>query len=573
MGRDDEVVDGDLNPAHMYRTDLKPTASPINWPPTVTRAATRQLNRSPRHPPARLMEQQIGIQDLPIELLLSIFRLSFDITTLRQDRCRLSLVCRSWRDIVQESPYLWTEISGHDKIHYTETSLAKSKDLPIDIYYLSTTGSQLPTHLTHFVYKVTPFLSRSRSISLITLSDMFHSFPRVFVALQSKPALHLESLVLKEHPSQRWGHRPGDNPLQLPEMSAFPKLRRLEIDGMPCTLSPRGLGLHNVLSLNLVDVIGVSAEQLLDVLRNSPSLESLELGRSPVTCPAHTTLTPIHLPHLTTLHLIFMPIPVSNFFLSTIHAPNCSKLSISSNFAQLPDRDVVKGSLFTTSTNHFTPILRTLLTRGRYKDIDITTSTGGKTEFLLQFHDWDRSYPASKTILRLDFGLNPTQIEETVRCLGDYLPKDVLEISIRLRMNSFEDLHVMKLLDSYTTITHLGFQLIGPSFGPIAPNHILIHMSQHTQSGWPLPNLEVFVYESLEDTEWYECQDEAMLDMLRRRHLSSSEGPDNERIRPRPIKRVRLRFSGRREAYLLGEVRKILRAVETEIVTGGATFW
>ncbi|KAG8947199.1 hypothetical protein FRC04_010922 [Tulasnella sp. 424] len=486
-----------------------------------------------------------SIQDLPIELLVYIFRLSFDITSLRQDRCRLSLVCHFWRDLLQEFAYLWTEISAHDGIQYLERSLAKSKVLSLNVYYLFDDGPRPRARLSSYINQVIRLLSRSRSISLIAQAYALDSFALLFVNLQSQPALRLESLILRGFSSQSRRVVAGDNPPgQLPETSAFPKLRRLEIEGIPCKLSSQGLQLRNVLSLNLVDVVNVSAEQLLDVLRNSPYLEGLELGRSPVTCPAHTALTPIHLPHLTTLHLMFMPIPVSNLVLSTIHAPNCSELFISSRFPELPD-DVVSDFLFTSSTNHFTPVLRTLLHRGRKKDIDITNSGGGRMEFLLQFHDWDRGRPASRAIIRLDFKLNSArQIEETVHWLGDYLHRDLPEISVRLLMDGVEDVHILNLIDSYTTITHLGFRVPSSPRGPTMSNSIFVHMAQPTQSRWPFPNLEVFFYGAAEDGE---SHDAAMLDMLRRRYMTSSEGPDNERERPRPIRRSKI-------TTLLGEV-------------------
>ncbi|KAG8947192.1 hypothetical protein FRC04_010915 [Tulasnella sp. 424] len=336
-------------------------------------------------------------------------------------------------------------------------------------------------------------------------------------------------------------------------MSAFPKLRRLEVEGFPCKLSSQGLQLHKVLSLNPVDVVNVSAEQLLEVLRNSPYLESLELGRSPITCPVQPASAQIHLPYLTTLHLVFMPIPVSNFFLSTINAPNCSELSISSDFSELPDRDVVKSCLFTSSTNHFTPVLQTLLARGQHKNIDVesTNSNAGKMGFILQFHDEDRDYTDVDTdsIIRLEFRLNSVQqMEENIRWLTDCLQRDAPKISIRLYMYGFEEVRLMNLLDSYTTITHLGFG--GPSNSEdTMPNPILAYMAQPTQSGWPLPNLGVFVYRGAEAAK---SQDEAILAMLRRRYLSSSEGPDNERIRPRPIKkRIEKKESGAVQAAAL----------------------
>ncbi|KAG8947196.1 hypothetical protein FRC04_010919 [Tulasnella sp. 424] len=519
----------------------------------------------------QLMERPTSIQDLPTELLLYIFRLSFDITSLKRDRCRLILVCQYWRDVVQESAYLWTEISADDDRHYAERSLAKSKDLPIDLYYIWSGGPHPQMYLSSYVDLVTSLLFRSRSISLISQGYMLEWFESVLEKLQSKAALRLESLILKGDPSQRRRHGAGANPPQLPETSAFPKLRRLEIEGTPCELPPQGLQLHRVLSLNLVDVINVSAEQLLEVLRNSPYLESLELGRSPITCPVQPALTQVHLPHLTTLHLIFLPLPVSNFFLSTLHTPNCSKLFISSQFPQFPN-DVVRGSLFTSSTNHFTPVLQTLLARGRHKDIDVTTTEAEKMEFFLQFHDQDRDYTDVNTdsIIRLEFRLNSVQqIEETMRWLGGCFQRDAPKISIRLFMYGIEEVQLMNLLDSYTTITHLGFGVPSDSEDTM-PNPILVHMAQSTQLGWPLPNLEVFVYRAAENAE---SQGEVMLDMLRRRYVSSSEEPDNERMRPRPIKRVRVGIDGGRNANLLGEVRKILPKIETSGVSGGFSFW
>ncbi|KAG8947197.1 hypothetical protein FRC04_010920 [Tulasnella sp. 424] len=512
-----------------------------------------------------------SIQDLPIELFLYIFRLSFDLTSLQRDRCRLSLVCHSWRDLMQESACLWTEISAHDSIHYVETSLAKSKDLPIDIYYLQPGGPPLRRYLAAYVNnQIIPQLSRCRSISLITQTYALDSFKQLLAELREKPAPRLNALILKKHSSHRQYSSAISNWLQLPETTAFPKLRRLEIDGVPCELSPPGLLFNNVLSLNLVDVNNVSSEQLLEVLRNSPSLERLELGRSPIACPEERALTSIHLPQLTALHLIFMPIPVSNFFLSILRAPHCSELFISSRFPEVPD-DIVRGCLFTSSTSHFFPIIRTLLTRGRYRDIDIIHSDAQNMEFCLQFHDEECEYPARQAILRLQFQLDSVrQIEETIRWLADSLQQDVPKIPIRLFMDGFEDVHLMDLIDSHMTITHLAFRVPSDS-NAINPNPILLHLGHPAQSGWPLPNLEVFVYGVAEEVE---SQDEAMLDMLRRRYVSSPEESDNARMLPQPIKKVRIGDDDGRCVYLLGEVQKILPQVESSLVDDDdSAFW
>ncbi|KAG8988716.1 hypothetical protein FRB90_002561, partial [Tulasnella sp. 427] len=76
-----------------------------------------------------------GIDHLPIELLLRIFKLSLRIASLKVDRARLMLVCRLWRDIMVRSSYLWTEISSGDHQGYIQRSIEMSGESPLDLYH------------------------------------------------------------------------------------------------------------------------------------------------------------------------------------------------------------------------------------------------------------------------------------------------------------------------------------------------------------------------------------------------------------------------------------------------------
>ncbi|KAG8902821.1 hypothetical protein FRC01_009462 [Tulasnella sp. 417] len=351
----------------------------------------------------------------------------------------------------------------------------------------------------------------------------------------------------------------------LPGMTAFPRLRRLEIDGFPCELSPPGLLLNNVRSLNLVDVLNITMEELLGVLHNSPFLERLELGRSPTACPSKTIVTPVHLPRLMALHLIYMPIQVSNFFLKTVHAPNCSELVIVSQFPESPD-NVVKDSLFTSNTQHFIPVLQTLLTRGRHKDIEVTHFSPQEMAFLLNFHDrpGDGDYDGllDHGVVRLDFKFHSVQqIEQTVHWLVHCLGLDMPKISIRLFVGGFDEARWMDILDSRTTITHFAFYTL-PHPDAIRPSPILTHMAQPTLSRWPLHEMEEFIFGVAEDDK---LQDEAALKMLQERYGSSdanpgdsSGGPSNGRSYPKPLRKIRLAVDGRTSSYMLDEVQKIL---------------
>ncbi|KAG8962809.1 hypothetical protein FRC00_008756 [Tulasnella sp. 408] len=470
------------------------------------------------------MEQHPSIRDLPLELLLTIFKWSLNITTLQKDRFRLILVCRYWRDIVQESACLWTDISGHDSIPYIELSLVKSADLPIDVHYLLA-NPWGGTTLISYLKAVRKHFSRCCSISLATGTRRVDIYSELFDGLQATPAPRLEVLVVKARRSQRLGRRPGSSLPKLPGMASLPKLRRLEIDGVPCEIPPLGLQLNDVRSLNLIDVVNVEADQLLDVLRNSPRLEWLGLGRSPLARPPQPALAPIHLPYLLALHLIYMPISVSHFLLTTIRAPNCSELIMSSEFPEFPD-NVVRENLFTSETKHFSPVLQKLLTRGIYKDVHVVGIGHSKADFFLQFHDEEDDGFADVGIVRLQFQLHSVeQIVKTVHWLVVYLERDMPKIPIRLFMDGIEEVRLLDVIDLHMAITHLAFR--APRVPLEAPqlNPIFVRMAQPTASGWALPDLEVFTYDSGGRSG---PRDEEMLAMLRSRYGSSPEDSNSK---------------------------------------------
>ncbi|KAG8909807.1 hypothetical protein FRC00_009403 [Tulasnella sp. 408] len=351
-------------------------------------------------------------------------------------------------------------------------------------------------------------------------------------------------------------------------MTSIPGLRRLEITGLSSKLCHLGLPLNRFLSLSLIDIINLTMEQLLDILQNSPSLERLELGRSPTERPSQPTVTPIHLPRLMALHLIFMPISVSNFLLTTIHFPNCSELLISSDFPESPD-DVVSDCLFSSNTEHFFPVMRTLLNRGRYKDIDISREDPQSMALLLKFHDDDCEDPLDHGALRLHFRLHSVQqVEHTVRWIVQYLEPDKPKISIRLFIDRFEEVHLVDLFDSHMTVTHFALRVRDDS-DAIRPNPILVHMSRPTFSRWPLPEMVDFVYGIAEEDK---SQDEAAQKMLQDRYGSSgvnsgnsSGGHSNGILHQTPLKRVRIVAYIGAGSSMLGEVEKILPEVDASL--------
>ncbi|KAG8894073.1 hypothetical protein FRC01_013175, partial [Tulasnella sp. 417] len=510
-----------------------------------------------------------SIRDIPLELLLPIFRLSFDINTtgLQRERCRLSLVCRWWRDIVQDSACLWTDISAHDSEAYIEKSLVKSAGLPIDIHYFSPKSRSKRPNVQAYLKLVLKHLPRCRSISIFIENGSFDDLEELLNRLRTAPPPGLESLALKGSGFQRMEVNINWR-LKFPELSTFLALRWLEIDGIPCQLAAPGLLVNDFRSLNLIEVHNITAKQLLEALRNSPRLERLGLGRTPRECPSQSAVAPIHLPQLMALHLIFMPVEVSNFFLTIIHAPNCSELFISSHFPKFPG-DVVRESLFTSNTDHFSPVMQRLLTRGRYKDIEVFHFSGYSHRgiyFNVRFYDDDSSDPQRSGIFRLEFKLHSIeQVEEAIQWLASHLDRDMPKIPIRLQFDGLGSVPLLKLIDSHMSITHFRY-----SRGIC--DSLLIHMGERSTLGWPLQDLEDLVYDPWDMSK---SQNETMLDMLRRRYNPSSKKADSGRMLPRPLRRVHVGPCPTPTIGLLvvGEVKEILPQADTSLINGSEKYW
>ncbi|KAL0058475.1 hypothetical protein AAF712_014846 [Marasmius tenuissimus] len=89
------------------------------------------------------------IDHLPVEILLNIFERLLETPQLKSpvllDACTLSLVRRSWRDIVDSYPHLWTNISISHRRHIDTSPLQarlsyiidRSKDRPLSIVLMN----------------------------------------------------------------------------------------------------------------------------------------------------------------------------------------------------------------------------------------------------------------------------------------------------------------------------------------------------------------------------------------------------------------------------------------------------
>ncbi|KIO34229.1 hypothetical protein M407DRAFT_17131 [Tulasnella calospora MUT 4182] len=102
-----------------------------------------------------------SINGLPTELLCEIFYLTIDSRDPPGDRCRLSLVCRLWRECIEGSALLWTDISARNARTYVRQALERSRGATINLNY-SVHGNPKMT-LEAFLVEAAPHTARWRS--------------------------------------------------------------------------------------------------------------------------------------------------------------------------------------------------------------------------------------------------------------------------------------------------------------------------------------------------------------------------------------------------------------------------
>ncbi|KAH9915581.1 uncharacterized protein BXZ73DRAFT_106130 [Epithele typhae] len=82
------------------------------------------------------------INHLPSELLVYIFAACFQLTRPSQEhaervhrRRKVLLVCRSWRDLIQTTPSLWSFISPHTPRRLYNFLMSRAADASVDLCF------------------------------------------------------------------------------------------------------------------------------------------------------------------------------------------------------------------------------------------------------------------------------------------------------------------------------------------------------------------------------------------------------------------------------------------------------
>lgn len=223
------------------------------------------------------------ISSLPDELLGSIFELFRTEPIRGKDEghkawwTSIMLVCRLWRDVLLNTPLLWTGILFH-RIDLVELMLQRSKTAPISIYhdfslnYMRSAGHEEAVRdvLEHHIH-------HAREVDLSAPTLTFFDITKIL----RKPAPELTDLRLICVGGFGSGYKECSITRDLLAESA-PRLRSISLRGI-CIPLDSALISPKLCHLSLNDILrqqSFPAEQLVHLLRDLPLLETLRIQYS-----------------------------------------------------------------------------------------------------------------------------------------------------------------------------------------------------------------------------------------------------------------------------------------------------
>ncbi|KAG9013685.1 hypothetical protein FRB94_001247 [Tulasnella sp. JGI-2019a] len=316
---------------------------------------------------------------LPIELRVKIFEytVAFDgpvpPKTYYPELHTLAQVCKTWSNIVRNSPSLWRVLStcGAPAAALWHTAVTRSASVPLTIHLIDLpTGVEgfQPAHLTSLINNLARW-----EIVTIELHDVYMELSPIEV---TGGAPHLRYLEMRLN-------MPLKTYLDLPR-SWSPKIQHAKLSGLGlCRWDGCILAGLRTLMLHHVQSFVPSQKELLAILKNCPDLEDLDLDLYDVPCCSNGDLqtSEIQLLHLQSIKLD-IHLPTMNVLLSRIHAPLCHTLFCRDGFEKPLDPAEVRQIIpfFVSQIEHHLPHI---------ERIEVTISAGYLYEIGL-YHDTDR---------------------------------------------------------------------------------------------------------------------------------------------------------------------------------------
>ncbi|KAG8910434.1 hypothetical protein FRC01_006338, partial [Tulasnella sp. 417] len=239
-------------------------------------------------------------------------------------------------------------------------ALEKSKSSTINLDFHE---YNLQIDFESFMAEAGPHIARWRSVKVVIRS--YRSWESAVGTFTTGQAPSLETLGVY---ALRADHRQSRNVISLFNGAPAPStLKYLTLYRIPMAVEP--LSLAGLVSLALTEIPNISTSELLEILRNSPRLETLTLTDNPglVGIGSQLSAVPlIALPKLTSLALALIDHEGANYIISKIRIPSRHRVDFSVDIREVNARSV----LFTPAIAH---ILHTTVPAPdpRFSDINI----------------------------------------------------------------------------------------------------------------------------------------------------------------------------------------------------------
>ncbi|KAG9046455.1 hypothetical protein FS837_004382 [Tulasnella sp. UAMH 9824] len=493
------------------------------------------------------------IHRLPPEILEEVVRYYIHPETSLQGLVRLTLVCRRWQTVIEGSALLWTTINAADGAVLVRKALKMAKDVLLDLTFHEETAQMTRQDFFKLIGERT---DRWRCLSVdlasrkwdFALEELNKCIP------SSLEALHL---------SAGYGPPMGSDVVALFGGNPAPP-RLKEISLLNISISFASLQLGGLRSLVIYDVRGITSSDMLNVIRESPTIEYLRLEYLLVSpndeAFSHQVFSPpgafgnatVRLTSLICLFLSGISVVFLKSLLSTISAPHLKTLDID---CELQDPSIAQ--LLQECLHHQLSTLARLTANAQA--FKVCLSSCARYQLLIG--------GLNLTIYMDDLPLNNSN--ETWDWVSNHLGRSLTKLPLHLDLVDWEP-ETPSRLEWFThrvTVTKLTLSC-EPYYGTASEPTIPI-FSRPTASYpviWLLPETEI-----IEVNQVPEDGDDDIVEMIKKRH--SAEDVKDGLAAPKPFREIWLSCGGGSGADAPNPVNMEFLEEVQRVGTGADVYW
>lgn len=225
-------------------------------------------------------------------------------------RTSLALVAKTWSQVVDHTPSLWTTIDDDHTEQQINRALAKSEESPLNIHFCI--PLYVPPPVFRSFTKICQHIHRWANVSLRVERDHVH-----MLSILASPAPFLQYLTIRV---LAFG-QPFDNsePVDIFQGHA-PLLRSMSIGRLPIPWIEGVLSGLNELDLQDLGPDNIGLAAMMTVLDASPDLLIVKLTKVHPRIPDDPPPFPLHLPQLQELRLDGLEAEFTSYLLANLEA-------------------------------------------------------------------------------------------------------------------------------------------------------------------------------------------------------------------------------------------------------------